>query len=410
MLLPKAPVIFVAAYILLSCFPYLRLFPINTDLQPNAAIVGCVILFLNPNKLASIRWYTLVYGLFAILLVFFPFDPYHYNANGVIRGLGSAASFVICIIAWNSIRFESLRLLVKNYYLISVLLVYIICGLLQMFYNPDLFSMFLSRPFGYAGNEGRGVESLTAEPTYLAIQVVLIMRFACVINPSNLNKLTLALAGFIVAFVAKSTTVVASLVFSAIIVTLPLTISGLMLRSIRKAWLLITFLALIFMTAFLVKNASGGESRVGRVFQEVVNGGISGLVESDWSVRDRLNHIDTSIGLAVRDWLRPHGYGMFQAMINEYQSPLFKKEYVDFADPNGRIMSGYGGLLFEFGWFAIIPIWMITRNFLAPGDIFENLFWLILITVLLVQCVPLANPLVAFLASNHAKYFKNGTT
>jgi len=90
-------------------------------------------------------------------------------------------------------------------------------GMIQLYINPDVFTFATSRDFGYAGRGGRGVESLTAEPTFLGFISLIFIFISYVEQDRRLMWLSI----FLLFFISRSSSAIAS--FFIILATFPLT-------------------------------------------------------------------------------------------------------------------------------------------------------------------------------------------
>jgi len=387
-------------FIILAFFPYIKIFPVKTDLQPNFMAVGVVLIALNPKMILNANRSVMVYGLIAIILAFIPYDPYYYDISGVIRGVGSSMAFVIGVIVWDGIGIATLKRIVTERFALNALVIYAIAGLVQIFVNPDVFTPILSRPYGYAGSEGRGVESLTAEPTYLAIHICLILRLFLQVNANKIHWPILCLAVGIVVFISKSATVISTLIVSIICCCVPVFYHIIAGKNVAKLVSILIVLSLILIVVSVFLGSMQIDYRLFNIVNNFLTNGIDNFTVQDWSVRDRLFHIEASIRLAFTNYLIPNGYGSFEGLLNDYNSILGSDARKDYGVFNARIMSGYGGSLFEFGVIGFIPIILITKNIYRETNLVLRVFWMSFLSLLLIQSVQISNPLVAFLASS----------
>jgi hypothetical protein len=395
----KTPKNLIIAFLLFALFPYIKILPVSSDIQPNALIVGVLIIGVNLLRSIGKNIAVSFFGGVAIALCFVPIDRFYYDSYSILRGLGSVASFVVSVIVWNEIGRGDLEEIVTNKFITVVFGIYIIGGGLQLYFNPDLLTPILSRPYGYGGIGGRGVESFTAEPTFLAIQIILIMRFGFVLVKNSLNGTNILLGLVIIVLISKSSSVIISGVIGLLFLIIPFFL-GKSASGRGIVVLLFLFLLAVGIGGYFTNSGMiQSDLRVLRIIDRLINDGLIELSINDYSTADRLKHIEASFNLSIQDWLIPHGYGNFYASYNSFQSKYLVDDrfYVTF---NDRIMSGYGSLLFEFGWFGVVPIYLITRNLIISKSSTRS-FWVVLISLLLIQSVPISNPMVAFLASKH---------
>lgn len=115
----------------------------------------------------------------------------------------------------------------------------------------------------------------------------------------------------------------------------------------------------------------------------------------DGSVSDRFYHIVLSVRAAFENWLVPRGVDNWRvyALDELAHNPAIRKITV------GRIMSAYGGALFELGVFGLaLPFATnaaLRRSRSALGAHYGAA--IVVINMLLITAVPLASPLLALL-------------
>ena len=369
-------------FIVLSLFPWIQFTFKNTlGIQPYTAIYSLLLIFLN------IKYVT--FNKYIFFFLFFAFV--HFILSGLnfesVRSFLSYLSFCLVYIATSNFIKHSKEINL-SFILNSALLIYIFVGLVQIYYNPDLFINLINKPFGYGQIAGRGVESLAAEPTFLGFHCLFILIFYFCYSTRNKqynfnilklflkqNKIFIILTFFLLLYISRSP--------SAIFLFLILIFSYLFLSS-----KFIFFLTLIFFFVGL-EISEFSDLRVLNFLQKLSN---PEMIFLELSVWERLLNIFISFYFGI---LKPfgNGYVELQSFFDEFwhlQPENYKISAV-------RFSSFLGTIVFELGIFTLLYFLFffiynpIRKNFSGKK---KTLLLIFLITIL-IQSIPVSYPLVA---------------
>jgi len=367
--------------VLFVFFPYLKILPyVGGEVQPNAAIASLFLIVLMGKIVAKRVFFALMLvAVFSLAFVFVGSSVFY-----SVRGAYTYISFYLTTLA--------AYLYFKTYgelsylFLRNVLLVYLIVGLVQLYLDPDFMHFLLVREKGYGGIGGRGVESLTSEPTYYGI--ILLLVFFYVLSSydlTNSQKFRLNILTLVsLVFVSRSTTAI----FGLAIYAISLIISRRMLSYILPAFVLLLVVIIGFEDVLV-------ESRLFRVLGYLVDGGVRGLVDSDQSSNDRLLHVFFSLKGAVDNYFIPRG---FDAWAGYVESQAMQGYHVDFVSTKqGKIFPFIGAVLFELGIVGFLLLFYIYYVLYKRYNGFDGLSATALLTYILFQALTVAFPLVPFI-------------
>jgi hypothetical protein len=159
---------------------------------------------------------------------------------------------------------------------------------------------------------------------------------------------------------------------------------------------LVSFLVVsTFFLPFASQALSG--SRLFQISDRFLNDPFS-LLLLDASVNDRFFHVFYSLKGFLENFLLPHGFGAWIPYVSTQFSSYPDYVLVDTFTLAGRIMSGYGSLLFELGLPGLlIPFLVFRSNFRIFGPSPCRKFGLpLLCSLLMFSSIPLSFPLFSF--------------
>jgi hypothetical protein len=386
-----------ALFLLFCLFPFLDILKQGTDSQPNALIVGFLILILqivgekNIKRPIEIQLLFFIVLIASVLLIISPFDFQTLRSY-----LNYLSLFTIPIVTYDVLR-KSKGL---SYILFrNTVYIWFLVGAIQMFYDPIFLSSFVNRMSSSLQN-GRGVVSFSPEPTHYGIImslfiIVYLMNFKDLKNSRHL----LVLLVIQLVFFSKSSTAILALAISVILFGI-ISLIKLNLKTVLYFVLGITSLIFIF---FLTED-SWEQTRIANV----VNKGIESpdiLFALDGSVNERFVHAFFPIYNLFDNQFIPNGYGKF----NDYMRSTFITEHfsdiIKYNQDYTRIMSGYGAVFFELGIFAFFIVYAIYLSFkhLLPQQ--SGLFAFIFFNVVLFMAMPFTTAIIPFIIGN-ALYLK----
>lgn len=381
-------------FIILSLFPWVQFTFKNTlGIQPYIAIYSLLLIFL---ELKYVSFNKHIFFFLIIVFIHFIFSGLNSEA---IRSFLSYLSFFLVYIATSNFIKHSKEINI-SFILNFALLIYISVGLVQIYYDPDLFINLINKPFGYGQIAGRGVESLAAEPTFLGFHCLFILTFYFLYSTRNnqnnvnilklflkKNKIFIILIFFLLFYISRSP--------SAIFLFLILIFCYLFLSS-----KFIFFLALILFFGGL-EFFETSDLRVLKFLQNLSNPEIIFFELSAW---ERILNIFISFYFGI---LNPfgNGYGELQNFFNEFW--YLQPENYEISAV--RISSFLGTIVLELGIFTLLYFLF----FFIYNPIRKNLsgkkkvILLIFLILILIQSIPISYPLAAVTLSIINSYSNN---
>jgi len=305
-------------------FPYLT--PVDTpwSLQPYALFLSIILLISVQHKTINKQiLYLLLVAFISILIAIITFSDF-------VNSIRSVANYIsLPIIVWALYKINPTTVKIKKFVKISAT-IYTIVGIIQLFFLPGFLSFLIPHQGGAEDLllSGRGVSSLTPEPSYYGFIMLLFFFLGLLFKDKFLIYISFAS----IFILAQSFTVISCLTFSSIII--------LMFRNkfnFVLTILIITILVVAFF-AFLINSNLDTRSIV--LLQNIITDGFSSTIDNDASATGRLFHITYPITSAFSNFLIPFGYNGL---------------------PNGdtRILSGIAGAIYELGIFSFLMLYVI---------------------------------------------------
>lgn len=361
-------------------FPYLGILPLGSDTQPNAVLVGLLVLALACRDLRLPRecW---ALGLLALMAVaVFMLDAGSFAAA---RGLfGYVSLFVVSATTYVSVR-NGYTL--KSWQIHVFLFAWLALGLAQTIIGPDFGTALSSAA---RTTEGRGVVSFAVEPGYYASMMFFVLLFLMV------EKREFSLAGllcvFQIVFLAQSTMALVALVIPVAVYAI------LKIHVVCRTYAFwIGIAVLLILSPSIIGYFE--DSRIKVLFELLVENPAL-LVIVDASGNQRAASIFISISGAFDNYLIPRG---FNAYLDYVRSAAWEfRNIFPHLSISDRIMSGYGAALFELGVFGFILPVVIT---IAIFRHFGRAEWQRAVVLnaavhaILFTALPLALPAIGFL-------------
>lgn len=339
--------------------------------------------------------------LFGSIFLLTSFKNTFYKQDIFIFFLPLIAMIVWLLFSRNILDFVALRALV-NYSTISICLfaflmffrkyefpmglfiginiTYLIVGITQL-YIPDIVSsIVISRGLG---ETGRGVTSLTPEPTFFGIFLFFISFIFLVqseFKPSYKISILIFLNIIAIILLSKSSTV---LLF--VLLSIPVILAT-RLRLIT----LILIILLSTMTAFILYYYFLEDTRIMILFELLREQGIAKLIFIDASVNDRVANVVYPIhGFYLNNFL-PSGFHSFtqtHSYLNDYYLGFF-----NYGSGSTSILSYLGAFLYELGFMGLFfLIWIFVR---MQNGSFSTFTDCILFFILLNSSIPPSFPLI----------------
>ncbi len=370
-------------FVFFCFFPYLKILPLKLDLQPNALLFAIVISVTKLSKKFSILFLLLIVSLlFSFIII-----PIYSLSDTAIRSIGNYLGLFFITLSMYFLLEED-KALIKTW-LKWVIIVWGVVAFIQKYFAPKIVLFLLNRG-NFQGWGGRGVESLSPEPT--AFGFVILFFFLLLITTKETNIWLYFLVGIEMVFLAKSST---SLALIALGIILWFIIN---IKSIRGGLLT---LSLFFILVRFIRPSEWGpvESRTAYLVAELSRGwgegferGLQHAIKMDTSINERLSNIIFSIYGFIKEFPYGHGYGAFTEYFQKVL-PQFEN-YINTRAFGNRIMSGTGATLFELGIVGLlIPIFISIIIFRANQLTMRvRLFLFFMVQLILLNSVPLGLP------------------
>lgn len=386
----KAIFLFVGWLFLIFCFfPYVSLLGLNTSTQPNALFFSIFLIFLiKPNRLPKeLILFGIVLGFATLILLvsdlsFLSFRDWANYLSLVLITFG-AYNF-LCYI--NGLPY-------KFFY--SVVGIWLLVGIIQMFVNPTFLSFLFHQARG-ALFDGRGVTGLSPEPTYYGLMLGLFFIVYLINKWYERSRFLGFLILFQMFYLSRSATVMAFFVLA-----LGIFLFILMLRFNLKS--IASFSAFfIIIAAFLILTADYYKEL--RIYQvsEIILEHPERLLATDYSVSERVNHILFPIVGMFENKFLPHGFGKFGKYLTEQKDSgrynIFFLHH--FFRPSNRILSGHGKVFFELGGIGLLISIGLFSAFKFGLSTPPFLFGFIFYFVLLFAALPFMTATVPFVLGN----------
>jgi len=269
-----------------------------------------------------------------------------------------------------------------------IIWIWFLAAVLQYLISPSILEFVVGgvgQRIGIAG--GRGVSSFAVEPTYYGTVCYFLLLLVFMKLKTHRPFYSLLLL-FQIVILAKSSMIILVLVVDAVFILIVLKRFKLL---VVAALLLVLFAGPL--GSFIVDYSN---SRVSYFINLVKNEGINSIFFMDASANQRMSHIYYSLYGFAKDFGWPHGFSSWPEfyMENVHVSRYFW--YTNYFPT--RIMSTYGAVLFELGWFGVVIIG--TINYLLLTAIKEKQKRLVLcfaLNVILLTAIPLAFPINGFI-------------
>jgi len=355
-------------------FPYVSPIRMGTDLQPLSLVIAFLIILLpgsvRVTPLVKLSIYilitTFIIGIWGILVYGLTF--------GSIRGMFSYISFTIHVFVFSKICIDR-RGKEAAKELNLALRIYAAFAILQWLGMGEFISWFVNVDNSGIAGGGRGATSLTAEPTFFALTIIMIL-----IVMARLQRPGVLLGGFCVALSGSATG----------FLNYAIVLSALYREKIKMPWVIAGTISTAFaLLAIAVYSYAFPTSRVSSLAGRVMNRSIAEAVRADASINDRLGSLAISASSVVESGPFPKGFNHWADYMVWYDG--FLVEIFPFVTYyNGRIHSSLGAIIFELGIFGFIFVFLIGRR-ITKYDTGLGL----VVLILMCQTVPWSHPLLA---------------
>jgi hypothetical protein len=355
-------------------FPFISIYDLGTDMQPYSFVLAAALFPLFRHKSKQ----SLTFLLLAIVLM------------GAI-----AIMFVgkIDFLAMRSL-FNYAQLLLVSYiaflilgtgrvqflnFLVLTCLIWLFVGGVQAFYDKTFLTGLLS---AVRTTDDRGVTSLAPEPAMFGMTLLFYIIFFLHLKPKGYVTL-ICLCSLGIVFLAKAS--LPALVLLVILI---------IFFSLRGTFVSVSlFLVTVFILGIAILNILE-DSRINSLLSLLLSE--PSVLLADGSVNDRLAHVIGPVVGFIENYGIPNGFQGWSdyAQVFGSSSQYFHSEKIS----TTRIMSGWGGALFELGLFGTIIILVTIRAlYRAYSSNFRLfLFFAASVNLLMFTSVPVGYSIFAF--------------
>ena len=369
---------FLAHIFILTCFfPFIDLIRIGTDTQPNAMIIGSLVIFASKkpklNAPIILLWVTFI---ISVLFVFTTKLDAFLTAKLVLNYLSPP---VVAMAAY--IIFTELKYKVKFSVFMAVSMAYLLVGVIQTHFIHDFMSMFLNEARGILVG-GRGVISLTTEPAFYGSTCLFLIVFSILNYSKKQNLIAIPLLLFQMVIIAKSSIAFAILAGSIMVFGL--------VMIIRLKWKYVSALALSLFCVIIFQSqilSYFEGTRTGRIIQNFAKDPLL-IAEVDGSIAMRASNTFAPYFVIRHNYFMPMGYGRFLSLLTELSEEGRYRKLITKGtlDQRKRIVGGINMVLFQLGFLGLLlplAIYLAFKRLLHREAV---LFALILfITILFTQ-------------------------
>jgi hypothetical protein len=377
--LQRLPFFLLSLYLASVFFPYVTLLPFHTDVQPYAVILATLLLIWNLDR--RIPW--VIYTLLIPVGVAFVLAVAAHASFYAIRALIGYWSLFAHAAAGYLVAQRHRRTIVS--WMSAASWIWLAVAVAQQFIAPDLTRFLIPN---VSVDVGRGVSSLATEPSFYGLYCFFLLLLARSIAWEPLY------------FRMSAFTQIILMARSAMgILALGMLVVARAVAGLKRSKLVVVGLGTVALLVVAHELPQDTEVRALFLLVTVVTDPAS-LIAGDTSVNARIDHIVYSVQGFVANFGAPHGFDAFGAYIHglalQNSDILWLGE-----DPAGlRIMSGYGGALFELGWFGLVIPFVLTvstwRRF--RDNRAEFVAFAVTLNVVMFAAVQISLPLVGFIA------------
>ncbi|EKN12228.1 hypothetical protein [Parabacteroides goldsteinii] len=366
-------------------FPYIYLIPLQTDSQPIAFLFSIALFIFYYKKIDKDDF--VLFILFVISFVFLLFSNFSFSS---FRSFYSYASlFFITFISYKTLSY--LNGIPYKLFVITVV-IWGIVGFVQLFINPDFCTFLLRGKQGGFGLEtGRGVTSLSTEPSYYGMMCLFFLIILCLNYPYKRKSNWLFFVIMIQLFIfSRSSIAILVLMISFIISAIYKGIKYNILHLFLLLILIPIFCYVIFSLSIYMPNY-----RIGSIILDFMNHPFD-LSAFDGSVQERFFHVYFSLYGTIQNCGLPHGFDNFH-IVNQGNFYFLDDLEINYS----RIMSAFGGILYELGFFSIMFFSVFLRSVkaLIKNDI-NNLFYITILVVILFVGFSFSSSIIPFILGN----------
>lgn len=340
---------------LFSCFfPYLRLLPLSTDHQPNAFLLGCLLLVVLRPKKMQWEFVLLFWGVLCGLICLFITSP---NSTGISIFFVYLNLFLLPYISYISMSYiGGLPFSLFK----TVVWIWGSVGFIQRFIYPKFLFFLLNRSPEEGLAHGRGGVGLAVEPTYYGM-ICLILMMILYLNFRNEKGCKFLMLFLIIQLVVFTMSTTCMLLIMG--VSMCFAIYRILFSKRRFQILLISimfgvgiyYLLSIYITTLDIRFANA----IRQLLEDPSN-----FIIMDESVNGRFMHAFYPIKGFLDNWGMPHGFDGYESYLHKMSHDSVHWKYLQInIEGENRIYTMLGEPLFELGLFSFPMFYVIIKSF-----------------------------------------------
>lgn len=273
-------------------------------------------------------------------------------------------------------------------FIVTVNLLWILAGIVEIYYPDQIATISAQRT-----TAGRGVTSLSPEPTFFAIYLFFsswLLLSLSSYKPNFSTSLIILAMLLSIILLSKSPMGVVFLLLSLPFFLYIIFGANGLLRFFSV--FLVIFTVMYFVANFVVGDFLDG-TRLSNLFTTLINAGVVDIFLIDASINVRLEHAVMPIYLSITNYFVPYGFGVYGTVRESFGLEI--KNYFWYGSGGHVIMSWVGAIIFELGFFGLFILGIIyysckNKSGLRSAEI-------ILLYFILLSAVPLAFSVVPLL-------------
>jgi len=370
-------------------FPYINVINLGTDTQPNALVLGSIMLFtLNKKKInlpIILLW--VLFGL-SILLYF----KSSVNFFDYLKNCFNYLSLPLtCMATYAIYNHYDYKLSFKHF--VWILCVYGLIGFVQSYFYEDFMTFLLTESGRGVGIGGRGAISLTPEPAFYGTLCLFFMIFSILTYNRKQNKIVALILLIQIFIFAKSSTALLILIVSLLLFVV------IQFLRFKMKYVLITGLALLILVP-VGRNVISQmeETRMGEIATEFIENPLL-ITHLDVSVGTRVTGAVSPFFAFKHNYMLPMGIGYYKAFlkdlyINGHYRSILTGQIINQKDRLGGSMNM---VLFQLGFLGLLLPIAILLSFKGYMTKDGQLFALILFMCILFTQIQMMHSMIGMI-------------
>ena len=375
-------------FFLFCFFPYLDLFQLGTDTQPNALLLAGVLFVATNNKRVNtplvLLWIVFFFSIFLYIRSNASVFEYLKNTlNYLSPALIATTTYFV---------FNQFKLKIRFKVFMIMLSVYAFVSLVQLYLIPEFMIALVNMGRG-AMQGGRGVVSLTTEPAFYGTTCLFFMAFSLLNYSKQQNYYALSLLTFQVVFLSRSATAIAIFFLAIGLFTL------IQLIRFRLRYLLGSMVGLLLVSTVLMSYWNKIEStRAGQLVQTFVENPLL-VTKVDGSVGIRFTGTVAPF-LAMRHHnFMPQGLGHYREFLTDFRRQGMYSSFLTIhrIEKKPRLSGCINMVLYQLGFIGLLfpfAIYLAFRGQLNQG---AALFAFILLVVSMMTQIQMMNGMIGLI-------------